>query len=236
MNIHLENNYPHKLDLALQITIGYGYLTLNDFYRLINVDRFLKLLCINHIEHFYNLLIKCSQVPYVTNNIFRYWNVYEIPNDNLNILKIYKFDNSDTIFNKKLNNDEMAFYYSYFMFKFHDYLSFYKTSRYSKIWMCILNNKGFIKLIARDYIFKKENFGFNYKDDIFFKIELFYRYDIFKKKNEKLWTTKIKFINKGNEFIPNFVNLKLLDNLITNNTFYNMLHNKILQTNSFNQL
>ena len=92
-----------------------------------------------------------------------------------------------------------------------------------------LNQKGFIKLFARDYIFKKEHFGFNFNDDIFLKIEVFYRYDRIKKLTEKKWATKIKFVNKGKEIIPNFVNLKLLNNLITNTYYYDMVSKKILQ-------
>lgn len=218
MDLTLENNYPRVTDFALQLTIGSGFLKLKDYNNLRRVDKFLKYLCEKNIEKYYNLLKELSYIPYITNSILRYWDNDESSN-NYNTLEIYQFDNSDNIFNKKLNNDEMAFYYSYFIFKFYEFHSFYRTNKYSKFWMCILNKNGFIKIFARDYIFSKENYGFEYNDDIFLKIELYYRYNSWRKQTKKCWETKIKFVNKGKEFIPNFVNLKLLNNLITSNEF-----------------
>jgi hypothetical protein len=96
--------------------------------------------------------------------------------------------------------------------------------------MCILNKKGFIKIFAQDYYrFNIENYGFDFNDDIVLKFEIHYSYLIWRnQKRINYWGTKIKFENKGNEFNPKFVNLKLLDKLITSTRYRNALSKKIL--------
>lgn len=221
MDAQLENNYPHATDFALQLTISSGYLELKDFGRLTRVDKFLKSLCEKNIEKYYELLRKCYSTPFIREIIFTPWSDYELPNK-FNTLNVYKFNNSDDTFSKNLNEHEMAFYYTYFIFRFHE---FYRTNIYSKFWMCILNKKGFIKLFAQDYNFNAENYGFDFKDDIVLKIEMFYCYHIWRNQPKKLnyWGTKIKFENKGDEIYPKFVNLKLLDKLITSATYRNVV-------------
>jgi len=99
MDSQLENNYPHTMDFALQLTIGSGYLDLKDFGRLKNVDKFLKSLCEKNIEKYYDLLRKCSSIPFVTEIVFRPWSDNDLPNK-FNTSNVYKFNNSYDIFSK----------------------------------------------------------------------------------------------------------------------------------------
>lgn len=225
MDAQLENNYPHATDFALQLTIASGFLSLKDFGRLTRVDKFLNALCGKNIEKYYEIFKKCSSTPFVTEIVFTPWSDNDLPNK-FNTLDVYKFNNSDDTFSKKLNQDEMAFYYSYLVFRFH---KFYRRDNYSKFWSCILNEKGFIKIFAEDYRFNINDYDFVFNDDIVLKIEIYYSYIIWRnQKKINYWSTKIKFENKGKEFNPQFVNLNLLDKLITSETYRNMISRKFL--------
>lgn len=223
MDTQLENNYPHSMDFALQLTIASGFLELKDLNKLSKVDKFLKSLCGKHIKKYYDILRKCYSTPFITQTIYNHWNNNDFVNDNSGI--IYKYNNIwNDVFGKKLNKDEMAFYYSYFVFRFH---KFYRTDSYSKYWTCILNEKGYIKSFSDNYYI-----GIGHIDDtdIILRIQIHYCYLIWRNHPKKInyWGTKTKFENKGKEIQANFVNLKLLDKLITSETHRNIISKHFL--------
>lgn len=242
MNTQLENNYPHAMDFALQLTIGSGFLGLKDFGRLGKVDKFLNSLCENNIEKYYEILEKCSSTPFIKETKFNPWNNNDFPNE-FNTGIVYKYNNTwDDIFGKKLNKDEMAFYYTYFIFRFH---KFYRIDSYSKFWSCILYENGYIKSFSESYYNGTDEID---DTDIILKINIHYSYLIYRNYPKKLnyWGTKIKFQNKGKDIIiyqryPKYsyenkekyldreiVNLKLLDALITNEKYMSMVSKKFM--------
>jgi hypothetical protein len=232
MNAQLKNNYPQTMDLALQLTINSGFLGLNDLYKLSNVDKFMNSLCKNLIEKYYNVLRKCSSAPFTTN----YSIGFSAPPP------IFKFNNDwDNIFGRKLNKDEMALYYSYFVFKYH---KFYKKDCHSNYWMCVLDEYGFVKSFSNDY-----HYGIEVADkDIVLKIQIHYSYIIYRNYPKKLnyWATQIRFQHKDKDIVvypnyirttdkikvPNFnpdcVNLKLLESLITSEKYKSMFSTSFL--------
>ena len=213
MDTQLQNNYPQNMDLALQLTMDCEFLGINDLYRLTKVDKFMNLLSNKYIKKYYEILEKCSSVELLKETI-KYitlcdssGNVHSIPRT----IYIYDWCN---LFNKKLNKDEMAIYYSCLVFKYH---SFCETDEYSMFWRCILNEDGYIKsLPAESY--------YNILDtDIILRIDIHYSYDIYRNYPKKLnyWRTKIRFENKGKEIQQNFVNIKFLNKLILSKKFKN---------------
>lgn len=224
MDTQLENNYPHSMDFALQLAIDNGFLSLKDFGRLGNVDKFLNSLCKKHIEKYYEILSKCSFNEFITQTSFNHWNNNDFPNE-FNRRIIYKYnDNWDEVFGKILNKDEMAFYYSYFVFKFH---KFYRIDSYSKFWSCILNKNGYIKSFSDNSYLGISNID---DTDIILNIQINYSYLIWRNQPKKLnyWGTKTRFENKGKEIQVDFVNLNLLDKLITSDNYRNIVSKNFL--------
>ena len=222
MNVQLKNNYHQTMDLALQLTINSGFLVLKDFYKLSKVDKFMNSLFKNLIEKYYDVLRKCSSLQFVHDESM-----------------IFKFNTDwNNIFGRKLNGDEMAIYYTYFVFKYH---TFYKKDFYSKYWICILDENGFVKSFSNDYLDVDDK-------DIILKIQIHYSYTIYRNYPKKLnyWATIIKFQHKDKDIVvypdyirttdkikvPNFnpdcVNLKLLESLITSDKYKIMISNNFL--------
>lgn len=225
MDSQLENKYSQNMDLALQLTINSGFLVLKDFSRLASVDKFLSYIYKKRIGKYYDILQKCSLKPFSThiNDIF-----LDQYNERLfNRENIYMFDNNwNNLFCKQLNNDEMAIYYTYFIFRFH---KFYITDNSSKYWRCVLYENGFVKSFS-----ETNNYYNGIKNvddtDIILKIIIYYKYRIYRNYPKKLlyWGTKITFENKGKVINPEFVNLKLLNKLIISNPYMNMVSKKFL--------
>ena len=206
MDTQLENNYPQYIDLILQLIINNGFLGLKDLYNICKVDKFLNSLSKQNIKKYYDILQKCSVIQ------------IESQIKPIQFEKIYKFNNN--LFYKKLNNDEMAIYYSYFIFKYH---TFYNIDIYSRYWACVLCENGFIKLFT--YYNNYDNMS---NTDIIMKIKIHYSYIIYQNYPKRLnyWGTNITFVNnKGRAIYPKFVNLKLLDKLIINNNFQRIKKN-----------
>jgi hypothetical protein len=225
MNVQLKNNYPQTMDLALQLVINSGFLGLKDLYKLSKVDKFMNSLCKNFIEKYYDVLQKCSSLQFAHDESM-----------------IFKFNTDwNNIFGRKLNSDEMAIYYTYFVFKYH---KFYKTDNYSKHWMCILDEYGFLKSFSNDY-----HRGFDADDkDIILKIQIHYSYTIYRNYPKKInyWATTIRFQHKDKDIVvypnyirttekikvphfnPDCVNLKLLESLITSEKYKNMISTNFL--------
>jgi len=237
MNIQLKNNYSQNMDLSLQLAMNSGFLGLNELYKLSNVDKFMNSLCKNLIEKYYDVLRKCASTPFTRE-------ISDIANYSIGFSSalIFKFNNNwDNVFGKKLNRDEMALYYSYFVFRFHN---FCKTDNYSKHWMCILDEYGFVKSFSNDY-----HYGIEVADkDIVLKIQIHYSYIIYRNYPKKLnyWGTIIRFQQKDKDIVvyPNYirttdktkaphfnpecVNLRLLDNLITSEKYQSIFSKQFL--------
>lgn len=206
MDTQLENNYPHNIDLILQLIINNGYFGLKDLYNICKIDTFLNSLSKKYIKKYYDILQKCSVIQIETQVKYHSWGDRTYINDAMTIHNV-----NNNLFNK-LNNDEMAIYYSYFIFKYHN---FHKVDVYSKYWTCVLYENGFIKSLS--YIHNNIS-----NTDIIMKIKIHYSYIIYRNYPKKLnyWGTNITFENnKGRVISPNFVNLKLLDKLIINNNY-----------------
>jgi len=221
MDTQLENNYAHSIDFALQLTINSGFLGLNDLYNLSKVDKFMNSLFKKNIEKFYEILTKCSEMEGDKELMYSIWdNAGTYPSTS------FTFDNIHPhLFCKKLNRDEMAIYYSYFVFRYH---KFYRTDMYSKFWRCILYENGYIKIISDDYNIDR---GVS-ETDIILNIEIHYSYLIWRNHQKKLqyWGTKLYLKNKngGKEIKPEFVNLKLLDKLIKSEKYQGMISKNFL--------
>lgn len=157
---------------------------------------------------------KCSLLPFVSEIKDSVWGNHTYVDAN-----IFMFSKVNNLFCNPLNKDEMAFYYTYFILKYH---KFYKTDVYSKYWMCVLYKNGFIKAISDNY-----NVGIDISEtDIILKINIHYSYLIYRNYPKKLnyWGTKIVFENnKRNIIYPDFVNLKLLDKLIISDNYRNRI-------------
>lgn len=223
MDSLLENNYIYEMDLSIQLTIGSEFLVVKDLNILSKVDKFLNYLCKKKIEKYYEILRKCSSMLFITKLLFKQLNNNDFHND-LNHSIIYIYNNCEYIFGKKLNKDKMAFYYSYFIFKFH---KFYRTNSYSKYWSCILYENGYIKSFSDNYYIGIDNIN---DTDIVLNIEIRYTYLIWRNHAKKInyCGTKIKFQNKGKDIYPDFVNLKLLDKLITNYKYQSIISKNFL--------
>ena len=220
MDTQLENNYTQNMDLALQLTINSGFLEMKELYKLSKTDKFMNSLLKKNIEKYYEILRKCSQIEGNKQLMYSIWDtVGNYPSTFFTFDKIHL-----ELFSKKLNRDEMAIYYSYFVFRYH---KFYRGDLYSKFWKCILYENGYIKIISNDY---NIDVGVS-ETDIILNINIHYSYLIWRNYPKKLkyWGTKIYFQNKnGKEIFPEFVNLKLLDKLIISDKYQSMVSNKFL--------
>lgn len=203
------------MDLSLQLTITNGFLSLKDLYRLGRVNKYMNSLFEEIIKKYYNLLQTCSLISFIpiVKQEQDFW-------DRIHSSTLYNFNNNHLC--KKLNKDEMAFYYTYFIFNFH---KFYKTDLYSKYWMCILYENGLIKSFSDNYNVHN-NLVDTTKTDIILKINIHYSFQLYRNYPKKLfyWGTKIIFENNNGKVLnPEFVNVKLLDKLITSEKFKNMI-------------
>lgn len=145
--------------------------------------------------------------------------------ESYNTIKYYNFniDNNFNVFGKKINKTEMAFYYSYFIFRFH---KFYKIDEYSRYWMCILHENGFVKSISDNYNGHRRIS----ETDIILKINIHYSYLIYRNYPKKLnyWGTKITFEHNGNIIYPDFVDKILLNKLIISDKYMSMVSRTLL--------
>lgn len=220
MDSQLENNYPHAMDLVLQLTIKSEFLGFKDLYKLSKVDKFMNSLCKKNTEKYYDILQKCSQIECDKQLRYNTWDTTgNYPST------FFTFDNiHPDVFGKKLDRDEMAIYYSYFVFRYH---KFYRGDLYSKFWRCILYENGYIKIISNDY---NIDLGIS-ETDIILNIDIHYSYLIWRDHPKKLkyWMTKIYFQNKnGKEIKPELANLKLLDKLITSENYQSTISKNFL--------
>jgi hypothetical protein len=203
----MENTYSNTFDLVLNLTINSGFIGLSDFGCLMKVDKYLKLICKKYIN---DILVKCDNTNIKYN--------YHTLNDDVYDNKKYNINYWYNLFGKKLNKDEMVLYYGYFINNYKKYINDHSLyGYYSKKWICILSQEGFIKEFHNQNNLE-ENLTNN---DILMKITLHqgtYSYTYLKKikRIKYYWNAEIIFENnKNKEIKPSFVNLILLKKLLT---------------------
>lgn len=208
MKVPVENNYSYTLNLVLSLVCNSGFIELKDFGKLGNTDKYLNSIYKEHIEKYYTILRKCSdiriQVPLPK--------FYNYNNDEISDYKIsFEHNYWNKLFNK-LNKDEMTFYLSYFILKYH---KFYKVDIHTKYWSCLLYKDGFIKSLD-----SKSNRHLD-NDTIILKIGILYVYSI--SRELPYFRTGVRYSgpnivfqdNKGNQIYNiDFINFKLLKKLI----------------------
>lgn len=64
MEFDIANSYSQNVNLVLQLTINSDFLTIKDFNNLSKVDKFLNYTCKKNINKYYDILNKCSQLPF----------------------------------------------------------------------------------------------------------------------------------------------------------------------------
>ena len=215
----MEFSYPENIELIFQYTMNTEFIDLEDFMNIfsnfINKENSIISNSKKYINDYFDILKKCYNikqlkipqgVPYTYNN---YYEKY-----------IYDNDYWYNLFGKKLNKDELALYYTFFIYKYH---KFNKEGISSKEWSCIMHPNGFIKSFG----YHKYSDLYISENDIIIKIDLYYNYNSTSKQHsftENYWSTKIKLENKHGVNIENsIINLELLEQMIINKNFVNKI-------------
>jgi len=171
------------------------------FYEIINcykINKHFKYYTQTYINNFYYIIKKTFYTKMILHNNY-YHNQYWY-----------------SIFKQKLNYDELAFYYSSFIFK---YQKFWNHTPYSKLWTCILFPDGFIKSFDINCIKQETDTIFNVI--LYYKLSYFHEQKIFKL---YYWKTDVSFFNyKGIQIYPENFNFKLIQNIIINHNFNNII-------------
>lgn len=218
----MEFSYPENLELKFQYTMDSEFTDLEDFKNIFSKfatkENSTILNSKKYIDDYFDILKKCytikqikipQGIPYTYNN---YYEKY-----------IYENNYWYTLFGKELNKDELALYYTYFIYKYH---KFNKEGVSSKEWSCIIHPSGFIKSFG----YHKHSDLYIDENDIIIKIDLYYNYISTSKQHsftENYWSTKINLENKHGVDIENLIiNLELLQSMIINQNFVNKIIKK----------
>lgn len=205
MNNKIINSYTQTFDLVINITISSKFLGFYEFINLAKTDKYLNYYTKIYINKNYYIIQTCKITKIIIPKTISFYNLDEIINNNYDNYYWYY------IFNQKLNRDELAFYYSYFVYKYN---SFYIYGGYSKDWLCVLFPDGFIKSFDTTQT--------NDENDIILKIKLYYSVTSYRgTKKINYWDSDIIFYNNKEKIIyPDFVNSKLLKKLVINKNIY----------------
>jgi len=196
------NSYTQTFDLVIHLTLLSNFLGFNEIINLSKTDKYLKYYTQIYIRKYHYIIYICKQTKICIPKTISFYNQHEIINNHYNNEYWY------SIFNQKLNCDQLAFYYSYFVYKYH---TFYNHGVYSKDWMCILFPDGFIK--SFDCCGENKS-----NDDIILKVILYYSVTSYRgKKFLNYWASDVILSNvKGNPIEFQLVNSNLLKKLVIN--------------------
>ena len=189
------NSYNQTFDFVIYITFLSKFLGFYEIINLAKTDKYLNHYTIKYINKYYYFTRKTHQTKIIIPKNISFYNLDEIINNDYENKYWY------SIFKRKLNTEQLAFYYSYFVYKYH---RFYNYGVYSKDWLCILFPDGFIK--SFDATQKKND------DDIILKIVLYYSVTSYRdEKTLNYWGADVIFYNsKGKQINPEIVNSKLM--------------------------
>lgn len=225
MNYDMCNTYPSNLDLSLKLTISHGFIGLSDFVNLKRTDKYLNKISEKYIDKYFNIITKCHNTNII---IPRYpsFSDFSIHDANSNLIS-YNYENTYwyDIFGKKLNRDELVLYYGYFINKACENIrSYSRFGYYSKTWKIIMFSDGFIK----SFDYKYDNINDN---DIVMNVTLYRANTYYRgKKTKHYWNCEIVFENNKKERIDlSLINTKLLDKLLTNYQYINIVSNKTIK-------
>lgn len=197
MNYQMDKIYSHNTHLLLELTIYNDFLGFNDLIRLSRINKYFNSSTKKYIEKYYEFLNKCINIP-IKNS---YASLYIIDNNE------YKYDREYwyKLFNKKLNSQELAIYYSYFI---KNYYYSCRKMLYLDQWICSIYQDGFIKLLAN----KNDGSVLIDKNDVILKCIIDYKYDNFNINEPNIQIKKI-YCNVKVKYMQDFISESNLNNI-----------------------
>ena len=213
MNDIVCNNYSHSYasELHLELAIYNNFLGLNDLINVSKINKTFNSIVKKYINEYYSILQKCYKIEMKNSYTHLYGGSRGID---------YTYDRNYwyNYFGRKLNSQELALYYAYFVEKYH-----YSCKRelYKDIWICVIYPDGFIKLLASKIDGSISTMYGN--NDIILRITRFYNYTI-----KRIYlTTEIMYERESN-INYSHVDEELLKNILIKNNLDYIVNNAIL--------
>jgi hypothetical protein len=213
MNDIVCNNYSHSYasELHLELAIYNNFLGLNDLINVSKINKTFNSIVKKYINEYYSILQKCYKIEMKNSYTHLYGGSRGID---------YTYDRNYwyNYFGRKLNSQELALYYAYFVEKYHYSC---KIEEYKHVWICVIYPDGFIKLLASKIDGSISTMYGN--NDIILRITRFYNYTI-----KRIYlTTEIMYEPETN-INYSHVDEELLSKLLIKNNLDYIINNAIL--------